>query len=144
MRPCLAAALAAGALAVAGPAAAEPLGRLFFSPEQRATLDRQRRGDASRPGPEGTAMRLDGIVARSGGRTTVWINGRPRYDTVGDDSTPARPAPGDPALATIAPAGILPTALRVGEAIDLVTRHKTDVVARGAIRAGHDQADARR
>ncbi len=100
---------AAGAMSVG----AEPLGRLFFTPEQRTQLDRQRqRGSADRA-PE-AIIRLDGIVAGSGGHTTAWINGSPRRDA-------DRTADAD---------------LRVGESINLVTHEKSDVVAPGAIRAG--------
>ena len=104
---------AAGAMSVD----AEPLGRLFFTPEQRAQLDRQRqRGSAGRA-PAAT-LRLDGVVFAPGGRTTAWINGRLRRDA--DRAEVAD--------------------LRVGESINLVTREKSDVVAPGAIRAGRSPA----
>lgn len=55
------------------------LGRLFFSPEQRAKLDQQRlRGIApsSLPGNDGPVT-LNGLVTRSSGRSTAWLNGVP-------------------------------------------------------------------
>lgn len=62
-------------------AGAAELGRLFFSAEERARLDKLRRGD---PAVEATAGEtpgappaLTGFVQRSDGRNTVWINGRP-------------------------------------------------------------------
>lgn len=57
---------------------ADPLGRLFFTPEQRHALDMRRNSDgtltennADVPAEEIT---LNGIVKRSGGKSTVWIN----------------------------------------------------------------------
>lgn len=93
--------------------ASEPLGRLFFAPEQRALLDRQRR-DGHGSAATGNVIRLDGFVARGGVPSTVWINGRPQPD-----------------------GGVATTvSLRVGESFDSVTREKNDVVAPGAIRVG--------
>lgn len=75
-----AAALLALALAASLPArAAEPLGRLFFTPEQRAALDARRK--ARVPDKPGAATltspvtRVDGYVKRSHGPSTVWMNG---------------------------------------------------------------------
>lgn len=70
---CLQVATASAALAQS-----EPLGRLFFTPEQRAELDRQRRAPPPQP-PTATqaAASFDGMVQRSSGKNTVWINGVP-------------------------------------------------------------------
>lgn len=56
---------------------AQELGRLFFSPTERAALDAQRRDKAARPSTVAAPapMRIDGYVLRSDGRSTVWING---------------------------------------------------------------------
>lgn len=55
----------------------QELGRLFFSPAERAALDAQRRAGtvsaAVTRAPE--PLRLDGYVLRADGRTTVWVNG---------------------------------------------------------------------
>jgi alkylation response protein AidB-like acyl-CoA dehydrogenase len=63
-------------------AGAAELGRLFFSAEERARLDKLRRGDAVVEAAVGetapsAAPALTGFVQRSDGRNTVWINGRP-------------------------------------------------------------------
>jgi hypothetical protein len=72
--------------------AAEPLGRLFFTPAQRAQLDAVRSQKARAPAPEPEpeqevkapplpeVITFGGIVRRSDGRTTVWINNRPIAD----------------------------------------------------------------
>ena len=71
-------------LALAAPSAcALELGTLFNSPEERARLDRLRRGEPEgRPESEGESARapnptLTGYVKRSDGRHTVWIDGTP-------------------------------------------------------------------
>jgi hypothetical protein len=78
-RSVLAAALAASALEALG---AEDIGTLFTTPEERARLDRLRRGESTAAAlPDGRAARhkptLTGYVQRSDGRNTVWIDGRP-------------------------------------------------------------------
>ena len=70
---------------------AEPvLGRLFFTPAERAKLDARRQEailNANRPTPAPVAeapklprsqvFTLNGIVRRSDGEATMWINGKP-------------------------------------------------------------------
>lgn len=64
----------------------EPLGRLFFTPEQRAALDAGRRiatkKSGSRPAkPRGPkSVELNGIILRSDGGRTVWINNKAYQD----------------------------------------------------------------
>lgn len=53
-----------------------PLERLFFTPEQRQNLDQQRRHDPSALSPRIT---LNGIVRRSSGKTSLWINGNVQH-----------------------------------------------------------------
>lgn len=66
---------------------AEELGRLFFTPEQRAQMDDDY---AQKPQPDGNvrALELNGIVQKQGGKRTVWINGVPQQAGVSDDKTP--------------------------------------------------------
>lgn len=75
----LAATLAhAGALFAATP---EP-GRLFYTPAQRAQLEaaRNRGARASTPSPhagEDAPQRYDGVIVRSDGQVTHWVDGKP-------------------------------------------------------------------
>ncbi|MGH8726220.1 MAG: hypothetical protein ACREU1_15300, partial [Burkholderiales bacterium] len=61
------------------PCVAQELGRLFFSPDQRAALDARRKARVpDKPAAVVVASpttRLDGYVQRSGGRSTIWVNG---------------------------------------------------------------------
>jgi hypothetical protein len=75
---------AAVLLAAGAPLAAAELGTLFHSPEERARLDRVRRGEPAiaTVQPEAQALapqspEVTGFVRRSDGRNTVWIDGRP-------------------------------------------------------------------
>jgi hypothetical protein len=69
-------------------AQAQELGRLFFTPEQRAALDARRKARV----PDRPAMtsvvspttRLDGYVKRSGGRSTVFVNGEALLEGTAD------------------------------------------------------------
>lgn len=65
------------------PVAAAELGTLFHSAEERARLDRVRRGEPATPQAAPTESlppstpEVTGFVRRSDGRNTVWIDGRP-------------------------------------------------------------------
>ena len=85
--------LLCAALASASPVQARPvqLGRLFSSPEQRAQLDAQRSGPPPAaavpatpatppPPPPAPPVQLDGLVQRSSGRSTVWLNQTPQQE----------------------------------------------------------------
>lgn len=80
-----------GAFFIAISAAAEELGRLFFTPQERAALDVARANKAKQepkleaapaqsdmPPPE--IIRLNGFIRRKGGGMTVWINDAPSAD----------------------------------------------------------------
>jgi hypothetical protein len=63
-------------------------GRLFYTPEQRAQLEAARTRNVTQAGPArpeaGPApVRFDGIVIRSDGSGTRWVNGRPQTGTAG-------------------------------------------------------------
>jgi hypothetical protein len=63
-------------------ARAQELGRLFFTPDQREALDARRKARVpDKPAAAAVVVspttRLDGYVQRSGGRSTVFINGEP-------------------------------------------------------------------
>jgi hypothetical protein len=71
--------LAFAALGAHG-AGVDELGTLFTTPDERARLDKLRRGEPIERGavPGAAAGRaLTGFVQRSDGRTTVWIDGDP-------------------------------------------------------------------
>ncbi len=79
--------LCAFALTAATFASAGELGRLFFTPEQRAQLER---GNAQNPGASDNRRTLSvtGIVQKHGGERTVWINGVPKLSGKSDERSP--------------------------------------------------------
>jgi hypothetical protein len=66
---------------------AEELGRLFFTPEQRAQFDYSYAQGADSTNNSSTLM-LNGIVQKHGGKRTVWINGVPQQAGSSNDKTP--------------------------------------------------------
>ena len=61
-------------------------GRLFYTPTQRAQLEAARARNVTRPGPGQPAasdsapapLRYDGVVIRSDGQITRWVDGKPQ------------------------------------------------------------------
>jgi hypothetical protein len=104
---------------VLGPAApaAEPLGRLFFTPEQRATLESLRLAPAAATTTATDRVSVDGIVQRSGGPATVWINRVPQ--TVSPRSLVPSAKGGAPAVEVAVPAQDERVRLRVGESLSI-------------------------
>jgi hypothetical protein len=54
--------------------AAQPLGRLFYTPEERARMEKTQ----DTPKTAEATPRYDGVVESSAGRRTVWVDGQPR------------------------------------------------------------------
>lgn len=75
---------------------AEEIGRLFYTPGQRAQIDYNSTRAAS-PEKNDRRVMLNGIVQRQGGKRTVWINGVPRQAGQSDEHSPESmvvPVPG--------------------------------------------------
>lgn len=75
-------------LATSTLAGAAELGRIFFTPEQRAKLD-HRYAQGTDSDSNSPVLILNGIVQQHGGKRTVWINGVPQPGGSSDDRTPA-------------------------------------------------------
>lgn len=74
-------------LATAAGAHAEELGRLFFTPQQRAQLERGQQPNVDSPG-HADSLTVSGVVQRHGGKRTVWINGVPQAAGTSDEHAP--------------------------------------------------------
>lgn len=58
--------------------AADP-GRLFYTPAERAQLEAARAGKVRQaPSTVAQSLHFDGVIIRSDGRNTSWVNGQPR------------------------------------------------------------------
>jgi len=107
------------------------LGRLFLSPETRTQLERQRQLNIqeSRSLEAGT-IRLDGIVVRSSGKSTVWVNNQDADET-GVVTSTSHKHPGQASLTT---GNEAPANLKVGVTLDRATRETSGGLAGGEIR----------
>lgn len=122
-------------LAAAHGAAARELGRLFFTPERRAAMERQRTFNIQEAQTlQGTTMTLDGVVYRSSGKTTVWINRTAQ--TEGESArtgVSAVVSPKTPGSALLAPGDETPAQLNVGEAINRATGERNTRLGGGVV-----------
>jgi len=110
--------------------AAEPLGRLFYTPAQRAQLDHLRSqrhvapppGEPQQPAVVPEVVKYDGIVRHSDGKTTVWINSRAINDgkPAGDLPVATRVRP-DHRLSLTVPQMGKSVELKVGQSADVLS-----------------------
>ena len=103
------------AVAPARAAGSDALGRLFFTPERRLALERQRTHNVQQAQAlQGTTMTLDGVVFRSSGKSTVWINQHAQNENDAKRTgVSATLSPRDPGRALIAPGEDTPAKLKV-------------------------------
>ena len=67
----------------------QPLGRLFFTSEQRAQLESSGLPSTDTgSGNHKNTLTLNGIVQKDGGKRTAWINGVPQQVGKSDANTP--------------------------------------------------------
>lgn len=111
MNPIIKIGLCILALTAASLTSAEDLGRLFFTPEQRAQLDIE---DARRidPAENPNSLSVNGIVQRHGGDRIVWINGVPQVAGKSDEQAPA-------SVPVAVPGQSQPVKVKVGQRIIL-------------------------
>lgn len=112
-----------------------PIQRLFFSAEKRATLDRQRTQNLQQiRSLHGATLDLDGMVQRSSGKSTVWINGQPQNENeAARNGVNVLLSPKTPGKAQIAPGDESPTALKVGETINRATGERNNRLGNGIV-----------
>ena len=130
------------ALLGASAASAQELGRLFFTPEQRAALDARRKArvpdkPAATPQAESPITRVNGAVQRSGGKSTVWVNGEAIPE--GAPASGAQPAPsakGPGRVSLPSGEGAQRYDLRVGESLDRGSGEVRDVIGEGEVTVG--------
>ncbi len=129
--------LAAGLVLIAAmPAAAEDLGRLFLTPERRVTLDRQRQfniQETARETTEDATLSVSGIVRRSSGRDTAWINDAPLDVRSPRGGVQVQIDRANPATASVAAGEDTPTRLKVGEMLDRGTGETSSGIGDGRI-----------
>jgi hypothetical protein len=114
------AAFVAGSIFPAAGMAAEPLGRLFFTPAQRSVLDAGKyTGPPAPVAPAPRTVHLDGVVTRSDAQRTVWINGTAYHDR-SPDGVQVKTSPAAPATTSIRITGKTATMrVKVGQRLNL-------------------------
>ena len=134
------------ALLGAGPAAAQELGRLFFTPEQRAALNARRAArlpDKPAVVQESPTTRVDGFVSRSSGRSTVWVDGEPLEDGAQPDGLRVQRGR-DPTKVTVTfGEQARRIEMRVGGTLDRSTGDVKDVVGSGEVKVERRGAQPR-
>ena len=141
----LAAAACLALVAPAGAADAPELGRLFFTPERRVALERQRTHNVQEAQTlQGTTMSLDGVVQRSSGKSTVWINRQAQNENDGGRTgVSAAVSAKVPGSAVLAPGDETPARLKVGETINRATGERNTRLGGGTVVAPGDSGKAR-
>ncbi|MDZ4201901.1 MAG: hypothetical protein U1C96_07125 [Gallionella sp.] len=99
-------------------AGAEPLGRLFFTPEERARFDRAEPQHAV-PAERHRPFSINGIVQKHGGGRTVWINGQAQNI----EAATARPADSE---RVALPGQGRPVEVKVGQRLPAGTRYPAE------------------
>jgi hypothetical protein len=126
-------ALAAAALPGPAPAAQpDPLGRLFFTPAQRASLDVARSQRArtavgterteQEAAPVSQTITYGGLLRRNDGKTTVWLNNQPVHDNdpSGAGAVVSRVRP-DGRITLQAPQSARSVELKPGQSVELLS-----------------------
>jgi hypothetical protein len=119
-------------LAAAPARAAEvSLGRLFFTPAQRLALEEARRKNTraevlavEKPtAPPVRNVSVSGVVRRSDGESTVWVNGKPVDGATADGLKVRITAGQQAAVVVMDPAQGRTVRLKVGQRADVLTGH---------------------
>jgi hypothetical protein len=90
------------------------LGRLFFTPEQRAQLEDNHARNETGEGDSSSVLTINGIVQQHNGPRTVWINGAAQNSVHGGESA---------SEAVVVPGKSLPIPIKVGEKLLLGFPH---------------------
>ena len=103
----------------------ENLGPLFFNAAERRAIVQERVGPAEQEKPP-SIVTLSGVLVRSGGKGTAWINGQAVPEGYS-------PFPGMPVTIRPGHISIKNQAVRPGEMLDLTNSHRVDTLAAGSV-----------
>ena len=115
---------------------AAPLGRLFLTPERRVALERQRQlniQEKTQETIEVSNIHVNGMVRRSGGKTTVWVNGRPQLEGQVVTGVEVSPSPKQLEQVEIRVGEERAAELRVGETLNRSTQELSDGLKSGQL-----------
>jgi hypothetical protein len=126
-----------GALAGSCPPALaeEELGRLFFTPERRQSLDRQRQFNIRERQEiaEDPTLTVNGVVTRSSGKRTVWINGVAQNENERPSGVAVTPNRKEPGKIVVQASDAPPARAKVGDTINRNSGESADPLGGGRI-----------
>jgi len=93
---------------------AAELGRLFYTPQQRAQMESQQASGESADGIKRNFIVVNGVIQKQGGKRIVWINGKPQPADNGNESIPT-------SVPVSVPGKSRPVQLKVGQRLLLDT-----------------------
>lgn len=127
----------AALLLLVAQAGAQDFGRLFFTPEQRAALDARRKARVpDKPAAVTVASpttRLNGFVKRSGGPSTVFVDGE-GLTASGQPDSPRLPRPGEDRVSIPVGEAGARIELKPGEVLDRGSGEVHDVIGEGQVK----------
>ena len=114
----------------------DELGRLFFTPERRQALDRQRQFNIQEKQeiPEDPTFTIDGVVTRSSGKRTVWVNGVAQNDNEKPSGVAVIPNRKAPGKVIVRSSDSVVGDAKVGETVNRNTGEATDLLGDGKIK----------
>ena len=124
--------------AIPAPTLAEDsLGRLFFTPERRQAMDRQRQlnplGTTESASPETPTLTINGVVTRSSGKRTVWINGVTQDEKDIGNGVAATPNRANPGKILVQPESGAAATAGIGDTLNRTTGEATELLQGGRI-----------
>ena len=113
----------------------EGLGRLFFTPERRQNLDRQRQLNIQdkQEIPEDPTLTINGIVTRNSGKRTAWINGVAQNENETQSGISVISSRKDPGSITVQANDAPSAKARVGDTVNRNTGETIDLLGNGRI-----------
>lgn len=123
----------------------QALGRLFFTPERRQQLDRQREMNVldQQPIPADPTLTIDGVVTRSSGRRTAWVNGQPQHEDDLWSGLTVTPRHGEPGKVLLDISDAPAARARVGQTVNRNSGEATDLLKGGRVSVNSTSQGAR-
>jgi hypothetical protein len=115
--------------------AEEALGRLFFTPERRQQLDRQRQLNIKddKQLNEDPTLTINGVVTRSSGKRTSWVNGAAQNETETPGGLTVRPQGRNPGNVVLQASDSPAANALVGETVNRTTGESRSLLNDGRI-----------
>lgn len=121
------------------------LGRLFMTPEKREMLDRQRAQNTlnNQAATEDPMIEVNGLVRRSTGKRTTWINGQVHNDDEMRTGIVAHPDGSRSERVLIESSDDPRTSIKVGEQMSRDSRETVTPLGEGSIKIHRQENDKR-